>query len=50
METLMSYGRYYFGLGNSRIAEAINFSGNQHAADAFFWKTYNLKLIPDQLM
>jgi hypothetical protein len=39
-----------FRIENSRIAEAINFPGNQHAADAFFWRTYSLKPIPDRLM
>jgi ketosteroid isomerase-like protein len=39
-----------FGIENGRIAEAINFPGNQHTADAFFWKIYDLKPIPDRLM
>ncbi|MBD2058276.1 nuclear transport factor 2 family protein [Oculatella sp. FACHB-28] len=39
-----------FRIENSRIAEAINFPGNQHVADAFFWKTYDLKPIPDRLV
>lgn len=39
-----------FRIENGRIAEAINFPGDQHVADAFFWKTYDLKPIPDRLM
>jgi hypothetical protein len=29
--------------------EAINFAGDQHAADAFFWRVYPLADIPDRL-
>ncbi|NJL37616.1 MAG: SnoaL-like domain-containing protein [Leptolyngbyaceae cyanobacterium RM2_2_4] len=39
-----------FRIENDYIVEAINFPGNQHAADTFFWKTYDLKPIPDRLM
>ncbi|NJN58288.1 MAG: SnoaL-like domain-containing protein [Leptolyngbyaceae cyanobacterium SL_5_9] len=39
-----------FRIESDRIAEAINFPGNQHAADTFFWKTYSLKPIPARLM
>jgi uncharacterized protein len=38
-----------FRIANNRIVEAVNFPGDQHAADAFFWNTYSLKPIPDRL-
>lgn len=38
-----------FRIENGQIAEAINFPGNQHAADAFFWQVYQLKPIPGRL-
>jgi len=38
-----------FQMLNGRIVEAINFAGDQHAADAFFWSAYPLKPIPDRL-
>lgn len=39
-----------FRMQNSRVVEAINFAGDQHAADAFFWAAYLLKPIPDRLI
>ncbi|UJW29374.1 nuclear transport factor 2 family protein [Saccharothrix sp. AJ9571] len=38
-----------FRIRGRKIAEAINFAGDQHAADAFFWRTYPLAPIPDRL-
>ncbi len=38
-----------FKMQNGRIVEAINFAGDQHAADAFFSNAYQLKPIPDRL-
>jgi uncharacterized protein len=38
-----------FRIQNGRIVEAVNFPGNQHAADAFFWRVYQLKPIPQRL-
>lgn len=38
-----------FRIQNNRIVEAVNFPGDQHAADAFFWKVYPLKPLPDRL-
>jgi uncharacterized protein len=38
-----------FRIQDERIVEAVNFPGNQHAADAFFWKHYSLKPLPDRL-
>jgi hypothetical protein len=38
-----------FRIENGRIVEAVNFPGDQHAADAFFWRVYALKPIPDRL-
>ena len=32
-----------------RIAEALNFAADQHAADAFFWRQYPLAPIPTRL-
>jgi len=34
---------------NGKIKSMQNFPGDQHAADTFFWKVYNLKDIPDRL-
>lgn len=38
-----------FRIRNGKIAEAINFAGDQHAADTFFWKHYALAPLPDRL-
>jgi hypothetical protein len=38
-----------FRFENGRIKEVVNFPSNQHAADAFFWRVYSLKPIPDRL-
>ncbi|WP_157253012.1 nuclear transport factor 2 family protein [Nonomuraea typhae] len=38
-----------FRIRGGRIAAAINFPGDQHAADAFFWRVYPLAPIPDRL-
>lgn len=38
-----------FRIEGDRIIEAINFPGDQHAADAFFWQYFPLKPIPDRL-
>ncbi len=38
-----------FRIENGRIVEAVNFPGDQHAADVFFWRVYALKPIPDRL-
>jgi uncharacterized protein len=38
-----------FRIRQKRIVEAINFAGDQHAADAFFWRVYPLADIPDRL-
>lgn len=38
-----------FRIEGDRIVEAINFPGDQHAADAFFWSAYPLKPLPDRL-
>ncbi|MBD3885774.1 nuclear transport factor 2 family protein [Phormidium tenue FACHB-886] len=38
-----------FRIENDRIVEAINFPGDQHAADTFFWSVYPLKPLPDRL-
>ena len=34
---------------NERITEAVNFPGDQHSADAFFWRVYPLNSIPERL-
>jgi uncharacterized protein len=34
---------------DGRIAEVVNFAADQHAADAFFWSTWQLKPIPERL-
>lgn len=38
-----------FRIRNGRIAEAVNFAGDQHAADAFFWRAHPLAPLPDRL-
>lgn len=38
-----------FRIAAGRIAEAINFAGDQHAADAYFWRRYPLAKLPDRL-
>lgn len=38
-----------FQFKDGRIREVINFPSDQHAADAFFWRVYALKPIPDRL-
>lgn len=38
-----------FRIRGRRIVEAVNFAGDQHAADRFFWQTYELAPIPDRL-
>ncbi|MGN9843164.1 nuclear transport factor 2 family protein [Nonomuraea sp. H19] len=38
-----------FRIRQNRIVEAINFAGDQHAADAFFWRVYKLAKLPDRL-
>jgi hypothetical protein len=40
---------FLFRIQNGRIVEAVNFPGNQHLADAFFWRVYQLKPIPQRL-
>lgn len=39
-----------YEVADGRIKSAVNFPGNQHAADAFFWRVYNLKPLPDRLI
>ena len=39
-----------YEVSDGRITSAVNFPGNQHVADAFFWRVYNLKPLPDRLM
>ncbi|NUT99332.1 MAG: nuclear transport factor 2 family protein [Saccharothrix sp.] len=38
-----------FRVIDGKIAEAVNFSADQHAADAFFWQKYPLAPVPDRL-
>jgi len=38
-----------FRIRGGKIAEAINFAADQHAADAFFWRHYPLASLPDRL-
>jgi ketosteroid isomerase-like protein len=38
-----------FRVRDGKIAEAVNYPGNQHAADAFFWSVYRLKPLPERL-
>lgn len=39
-----------FEIEGDRITSAVNFAGDQHAADAFFWSVYNLKPLPERLV
>lgn len=39
-----------FRIEADRIVEAVNFPGDQHAADAFFWSHFPLKPLPDRLV
>jgi uncharacterized protein len=39
-----------FRIVEGKIVEARNFAFDQHAADAFFWKVYPLKPLPDRLV
>lgn len=39
-----------FRIEGDRIVEAVNFPSDQHVADAFFWRVYPLKPIPDRLV
>ncbi len=38
-----------FKIQNGKIVEAQNFLSDQHQADAFFWRVYPLKPLPDRL-
>jgi hypothetical protein len=38
-----------YRIRDGRIAEVVNFAADRHAADAFFWSTWQLKPIPDRL-
>jgi ketosteroid isomerase-like protein len=38
-----------FRIRDGKIAEAVNYPGDQHAADAFFWAVYPLKPLPERL-
>jgi uncharacterized protein len=38
-----------FRIRDGKIAEAVNYPGNQHAADTFFWSVFRLKPLPDRL-
>ncbi|MCE6993351.1 nuclear transport factor 2 family protein [Saccharothrix sp. S26] len=38
-----------FRIRGRRIVEAVNFAGDQHAADRYFWQNYPLARIPDRL-
>lgn len=38
-----------YEVADGRITSAVNFPGDQHAADTFFWNVYNLKPLPDRL-
>jgi ketosteroid isomerase-like protein len=35
-----------FRIAGRKIVEAVNFAGDQHAADAYFWRTFPLAPIP----
>lgn len=37
-----------FRIERRTIVEAVNFAGDQHAADAYFWRTFPLAPIPDR--
>ncbi len=38
-----------FRIQDGKIAEAVNFAADQHAADAYFWQKYPLAPVPDRL-
>jgi ketosteroid isomerase-like protein len=38
-----------YRIRDRKIAEAINFAGDQHAADRYFWRQYPLARIPARL-
>ncbi|WP_028925170.1 nuclear transport factor 2 family protein [Pseudonocardia acaciae] len=38
-----------FRINAGTIVEAVNFAGDQHAADAFFWRQYPLAALPARL-
>jgi ketosteroid isomerase-like protein len=38
-----------YTIKDGKIKSMITFPGDQHVADAFFWKVYKLKDIPDRL-
>jgi ketosteroid isomerase-like protein len=38
-----------FRIRDGRIAEAVNYPGDQHEADRFFWARYPLAPLPDRL-
>ncbi|MGK5554471.1 nuclear transport factor 2 family protein [Actinomadura kijaniata] len=38
-----------FRIERGRIAEAVNYPGDQHAADAYFWRVFPLAPLPDRL-
>ncbi|WP_414941731.1 nuclear transport factor 2 family protein [Amycolatopsis sp. cmx-11-51] len=38
-----------YRIRDRKIAEAVNFAGDQHAADQYFWRHYPLARIPDRL-
>ncbi len=38
-----------YTIENGKIKSMITYPGDQHVADAFFWKVYKLKVIPDRL-
>lgn len=38
-----------FHIQSNRVVEVVNFPSDQHAADAFFWRVYPLKPIPQRL-
>jgi uncharacterized protein len=39
-----------YEVADGRIKSAVNFPGDQHAADAFFWSVYQLKPLPERLV
>lgn len=39
-----------FRIQASRVVEVVNFPSDQHSADAFFWRVYQLKPIPQRLV
>ncbi|WP_280264802.1 nuclear transport factor 2 family protein [Nocardia wallacei] len=38
-----------FRIRDGKIAEAVNFAADQHAADAYFWRVYALAPLPGRL-